>query len=507
MKGDICIVGGGTAGWFAAAYLSRQFPDKKIILVESKNVPKIGVGESVTPHVVDFVTHELGLDERKWMKETGAIFKLGNRFIDWCHKGHSEYFSFTYAMPERFAIGKEEVTNIDDMAPDGSPLTTDVFLDLYNKGYFDKFDKFFHSQYNWMDKQKFHEDNIKSIYGVSHHINADETTEYVKNNIGIPNGVIHIEDDVIDVGVKEDRVSYIDTKYHSRIESDYFVDSTGFKRLLISKLNVKTKDYNYPINKAIVGRSEYTDPSKEMKNYTQSIAEDWGWSFKVTLNQRVGNGFCFSDAHVSDTQAWDFFTSKFKAEPRFIKWNTDRLEEPCKGNVICVGLSNGFIEPLEANNLFIIVESILSLGKFLKHFYKTGNEDHESFNLKTKISFDNIRDFLLVHYTLVDKDRSEFWKDMCDIGVKENHVDYVYEKYKDKNCNMIAAINGETLFPEYMWLQFAISWGLDVSKWVSKKSTYSLTKAFTFFNSNYMSNYVLSSQYDNYYKAHNKWIQ
>ena len=507
MKGDICIVGGGTAGWFAAAYLSRQFTDKKIILVESKNVPKIGVGESVTPHVVDFVTHELGLDERKWMKETGAIFKLGNRFIDWCHKGHSEYFSFTYAIPERFAIGREEVTNIDDMAPDGSPLTTDVFLDLYNKGYFNKFDKFFHSQYNWMDKQKFHEDNIKSIYGVSHHINADETTEYVKNNIGIPNGVIHIEDDVIDVGVKEDRVSYIDTKYHSRIESDYFVDSTGFKRLLISKLNVKTKDYNYPINKAIVGRSEYTDPSKEMKNYTQSIAEDWGWSFKVTLNQRVGNGFCFSDAHVSDTQAWDFFTNKFKAEPRFIKWNTDRLEEPCKGNVICVGLSNGFIEPLEANNLFIIVESILSLGKFLKHFYKTGNEDHESFNLKTKISFDNIRDFLLVHYTLVDKDRSEFWKDMCDIGVKENHVDYVYEKYKDKNCNMIAAINGETLFPEYMWLQFAISWGLDVSKWVSKKSTYSLTKAFTFFNSNYMSNYVLSSQYDNYYKAHNKWIQ
>lgn len=505
----ICIVGGGTAGWFTAAFLAKQFitQDIKICLIESSNIPSIGVGESVTPHVVDFIVNKLEISEKEWMQKTGAIFKLANRFVDWKYPQHSEYFSFAYAYPETLALNGQNPKSIEDFIPNGSALTTDLFLEQYKKGSFDKFDKYFNPQFHWMDQQKFHIGNLSLPYGISHHINADLTSEFVKEKVALPLGVEHITATVEEIVVDNNKIKEIYLDNGQKINADFYVDCSGFKRLLISKLTTDTKDYNYPIDRAVVGRTEYINPDKEMANYTQSIAQDWGWIFRVTLANRIGNGFCYSSSYITDEFAEDHFASKFNKVPRLIKWKPERLTEPCKGNVVCVGLSNGFIEPLEANNLYVIIKSVNLAYEFINGAIYDQNEIHEHVNNKIGFALDDIHDFLLVHYTLCNNNRSKFWNEMYEKGKNDHHEDLVYSKFKDPKNNMIAAFKGETLFPDYMWLQFACSWGLDVSKWISTPSKYTSKQAKQYFNKIYNKNLNLSTSSDNFYQGYNSWLK
>lgn len=502
----ICIVGGGTAGWFTAAFLAKQFKNKhiEISLVESKDIPIIGVGESVTPHVKNFLVHHLEIDEKEWMKETGAIFKLANKFIGWNHKHHNEYFSFTYAFPETLLPYGPK--SFDDYFPNGKTLTTDLFLKLYQEGKLDKFDKYFNPQYAWMENQKFHVGKYDQYYGTSHHIDADKTGNFVKEKVALPHGVTHIIGTINDVKIIDGRIKSVTLDNSEEIYADYFIDCTGFTRLLISKLTNKIKKYNHPIDRAVVGRTSYLDPTKEMTNYTQSIAQDKGWIFRVTLRERLGNGYCYSSSYETDQEAINNFTSKFPVQPRQLKWNPERLIEPCKGNVLTVGLANGFVEPLEANNLYTIIASVRLVSDFLQEYVNTGKENHKDFNKKIGYAIDDIYEFLIVHYTLTNTRRSNFWKDMQLIGDQDNHIDLVYNKFQDPKNNMVAAFNGETMFPDYMWLQFAISWGIDVSKWQSKKILTKINDGYNYYQNIFKENFKLSSQSLNYFEGHERWL-
>lgn len=504
----ICIVGGGTSGWFTAAFFAKKLgPNIDITLVESTDIPTIGVGESVTPHVVDFITDKLEIDEKEWMRETGAIFKLANKFVDWEYPGHTEYFSFTYALPESFALEDKFPKELEDFIPASDEgLTTDHFLSLYKQKKLKKFDKFFNPQYHWMDSKKFHVGYLNVPYGTSHHINADLTSEFVKNKVALPLGVKHIRSTVQHVLTEHGSIKKIKLETGQELSADFFIDCTGFKRLLISHLTSETKLYNYPIDRAVVGRTEYTSPNKEMANYTQSIAQDWGWIFRVTLANRIGNGFCYSGSYCSDQYAFDFFKKQFNIEPKQIKWTPERLIEPCKGNVVCVGLSNGFIEPLEANNLYIIIKSVNLAYEFVKEALENKNYNHSYFNDKIGFALDDIHDFLLVHYTLCNNKRSKLWQDMYEKGITEKHIDLVYSKFKDPKNNMISAFKGETLFPDYMWLQLACSWNLDLSKWTPSKCKYDSNIAEIYFNNIHASNLVKSKKAENFNVGYNKWI-
>lgn len=504
----ICIVGGGTAGWFAAAYLAKEIShlDVNITLVESGDIPTIGVGESVTPHVVSFLVDSLSINEKEWMQDTGAIFKLANRFIDWKYPGHSEYFSFAYPYPESLAIEGRYPNCIDEFTSDGSALTTDLYLNLHKKGILNKFDKYFNPQYNWMEQQKFHIDNLHLPYGVSHHINADLTTEFVKEKIALPNGVTHVRGTVDRVVVNDGVINSIILDDGALISADFFVDCTGFRRRIISELTEETKDYNYPIDRAVVGRTPYKSPETEMTNYTQTIAKDYGWIFRVTLENRIGNGFCYSSSYTTDDQAIEVFEENFDITPRKISWTPQRLVEPCKSNVVCVGLSNGFIEPLEANNLYVIISSVKLAEKFIRKALTYNILDNDEFNNKINFALDDIHDFLLVHYTLADNNRSELWADLSNQGIKENHVDLVYEKFKDPKNNMLAGFKGQTLFPDYMWLQLACSWGLDISKWDPLTSKHKTEEIEYYFRNTYQENLEKSATVDNFYIGYKNWL-
>lgn len=501
----IVIVGGGTAGWLSAAYFSKRRPDYSVTLIEDPNTPTIGVGESVTPHVLDFIL-KLGIDETEWMKETGAIHKLANKFIDWCYPGHHEYFSFTYPFLDRYidtAQGYPE--NFEEYFYDADATTLDAFTLLYNTGKINKFDKFFNPQFSYMEDRTYHNNNLLQPHSISHHIDAIKTADFLKKNVAIPNGVRHIKDKVVNKEFDVSRMTSVVLESGQKIRADYFLDCTGFRREIINDLQPKFQKYDYPIDRAIVGRSQYIDPKKELTNYTQTRAKKHGWQFGVTLQKRQGNGYCFSSELSNVDEVYDDFLWNVQTEPREIKWEPGRLEYPCKSNVIAIGLSAGFVEPLEANNLYVVIRSIHLAAEFLENA-KQNIESHSDFNMRMRNSLDDIKDFLIVHYTLANRTDSEFWQEMSYLGKKLNHEDLVRSKIIDKNNSMHAAFCAETMFPNYMWAQLAMSWNISIPTPL-KPYKFEEDKYLEYFKKQYYKHKSLSQDSQKYYRFIKKLCQ
>jgi flavin-dependent dehydrogenase len=472
---DLIIVGGGTAGWFAAGWLSKKHKDLNITVVESPNIPKIGVGESVTPHVALFFDY-LGLPWQQWMNETGAIYKYANKFVDWkTGNGEYEYFSFAPNFDTKLMHKDTSQPMMkEDWKVDLSRnRITDVILDLNTSNDFTRFDQYFDSQYHYMEKNtapfKDKEYLLNPLFSWSQHINADLAADFIRDKIALPNGVTHIHDNVVDVISKNGKVDSIVLASGNNLTADFYLDASGFNRVLISKLGWEEKEYtDNPVDSAWVCQLDYEDPETEMVNYTQSIAKKHGWLFKIGLYHRMGTGYCFSSQHVSDEQALEDYLemigpNALRKEPRLIKWKPSRLEQVAKDNVAAVGLSSGFVEPMEANALYIIINSIQLFSKAI------GNDlDFTELNEKMTYALDDIADFIKVHYTLSQRNDSNFWRDMRALGKKDNHVDLLRQKYINEKNLMINAISGYSLFPDYMWAQLAHAWDIDTSTWYKK---------------------------------------
>lgn len=478
----VIIVGGGTAGWFAAAWLSKYYGKdnhNSITVIESPSIPKIGVGESVTAHVEGFF-QELGIPTHHWMKHTGSIYKFGNKFVDWKHgQGEFEYFGFNFTVPaSNFYRDITPATNIDEWASDPTELRNiDYAFDLCNRGIFSRFDQCFHPHFHYMEKNVSAFNNGKLLFNgpfsYAQHISAELAGTYIKDHYAIPNGVEHIVDTVVDIEHHGNTISNLTLKNGDIIEGDLFIDCTGFSKVLVKKLGWEEHVYeNNPVDRAWVCQTDYTDIEKEMVNYTQSIAEPHGWRFAIGLYNRMGNGYCFSGKHISDEEALDHFITKIgpqRRTPKLIKWTPSRLQQFGAGNVAAVGLSGGFVEPMEANSLGIIINSIRRLGDVLSQ----GDPNvfnWDSYNKKMSIFFDNIADFILVHYTLSSRQDTNFWRDMVQLGKDKNHQKWLWDLYRTRenciiqfsrreNC-MHNIINGDNFFPDFMWIQLASGWGI-----------------------------------------------
>lgn len=465
------VVGGGTAGWFVAAAFSKlKNLGYDVTLIESPKIPKIGVGESVTPHVQHFFDM-LGIETHEWMRATGAVYKLANKFVDWMKNSDPEYFSFTYPVDVKNLLREEVKPSKREYWPvsKGSYSSLDLMASYLSEGALDKFDRYFCSQYHYMEGNvaPFEKDKylLNPLLTWSQHINAERCADFVRDRVALPNGATHIKAEVVKVVTEGSNIKNLVLSDGSSIEGDLFIDASGFHKILIKELGWKEKAYeDSAINSAWVCQIDYDDPANEMVNYTQSIAQPHGWVFKIGLYHRMGIGYCFSDKHVSEDKALAHYKSLFnnrRFEPRLIKWKPSRLEKMADGNVVSIGLSSGFIEPLEANALYIITNGIYRLISALDRDVP----DMEKFNSQMSYTIDDIRDFILVHYTLSDRNDTDFWNDMKSIGKKKNHADLLLEKYLDPRNSMTGALDGWTLFPNYMWLQLASSWKQDLTSY------------------------------------------
>jgi tryptophan 7-halogenase len=365
----VCIIGGGTAGWWTAAYLRKNHPQLYITLVESSNIPSIGVGESTMPHVRAFF-EDLGIDESSWLKSCSGVRKTGNLKQGWLNKNDEPLnFKFWY---EGF----------------------DQWLPKYLNGEVTK-------------------DSLNSLYdndgwqSYAYHVDAAQAWQIVKDHVKDINHVIQ------------------EITPETLPEADLYVDCTGLHRALVKDRPMHTYKDTL-VNTCIVRRIKETP-----KNNSESFARDYGWEFNVYLSdERVGCGYVFCDSMITLEQAKEEYMRhnshrEFLSDFRVIKWQPGRLKTAWEGNTVAIGLSSGFVDPLEANGLSILVWQIRALSKFL--------HNPKAFNRVVNKVWDDVAEFIWHHYALTERDDTEFWKHYKHIDAIESLRDNIKKKKSFNN--------------------------------------------------------------------------
>ena len=400
---NIIIVGGGTAGWMVAAGLSRLINDKdiNIRLIESEAIGTVGVGEATIPHI-NYYNRLLGLDENEFVKKTNATFKLGIEFVDWGKIGESYIHPFgDYGVPMdglRFhhfyhryaAMGKApSVDNYclqvmaaregkfqrPDMTVKNSPLNSITYAFQFDASLYAKF------------MREFSEKNgVTRIEG-----------RITKANQHVETG--HIESVVLENG--------------DEFEGDFFIDCSGFRGLLIEQtLKTGYEDWSalLPCDRAVARASKATgDPSP----YTRATAKTAGWQWRIPLQSRIGNGHVYCSRYISDEEALNTLNDGLDgapiSEPNFLRFKTGIRKKTWNKNVVSLGLAAGFLEPLESTSIHLIQTAVARLmANFPDKNFAQSNIDY--YNERTKLEYEQVRDFLILHYYATERDDTPFWK-------------------------------------------------------------------------------------------------
>lgn len=443
----ITVVGAGTAGAFAGAWAKKNFPDATVTQIYSKDIPIIGVGESVTPHVWAFLK-EFSIDQSTWMQGVNSEFKLSNCFEGWTDK--DQHFGFTYNK----SVDKIHDYNFETyIARTQDQLSVlDVAVDLYKNKDIDSIQSHWYEIYEYMQQNKIPKET-KQMFSTSHHIDAQSISNWVMENISKPYGVKFIEGKVSNITTNSQGISSVIVN-GEKITSDYWLDCTGFNRLLINEVNDTFVEYKN--NKP---NSSWVMPTKRIdaKYYTRSIRNEFGWQFKISLQHRIGTGVVYSDEYFDDNEVLEYFKSietQGLVEPRLLKWTPGRLKNPRAGNVFAIGMAAGFVEPMEANAIWHTLATV---------YRAIDTINYQNTNLFDDIipeGYDDTALFILMHYTLCNRGTNKFWKDMREIGKHENHNLLVYEKYKQNTLGRVA--HWYSMFPDFMWAQLASTWDCDM---------------------------------------------
>lgn len=398
----ICIVGGGTAGWMTAAAISNKFKDLKlnITLIESDQIGTVGVGEATLPHI-RFFNQSLGIKEAEFMRSTEATFKLGIEFCDWGQLGDRYIHPFgDYGLP---------IHGLD---------FHQFWLKLKADG-----GRFRLDDYSYpiiaAEQGRFHmpgEDTtrIGSNFGYAYQFDSSLYAKFLRS-YSENNGVKRIEGRVIDVALEgtSGNVSTLTLEDDTRIEADLFVDCSGFRGLLIEQaLETGYDDWSQwlPCNRAIAAPCE---SEGELLPYTRATARQAGWQWRIPLQHRTGNGHVYCNEFISDDEAKHQLMSTLDgpalAEPKQLFFKTGRRKQFWNRNVVSIGLSAGFLEPLESTSIHLIQEGITSLIELFP-ITELDPLDVAEYNERMALNFERVRDFLLLHYTATQRDDSDMWR-------------------------------------------------------------------------------------------------
>lgn len=396
------ILGGGTAGWMTAALLGRVLnkTDVKITLVESSSIGTVGVGEASVPSFVDFIKI-LGISEQEFIEKTNATFKLGIKFSDWREKGHSYWHPFGRV---------------------GTKIDGHSFFQhwLRSKSYGNK-SPFTHYSPSAMLAQhgKFYipdPRNPNNLYhmGYALHFDANLVAQFLQQ-YAAQYGVQKVEGSVeYAERLEDERIKSLHLKSGQIIEGDFFIDCSGQQAVLIGQaLNVEYDNWEkyLPVNKALILQSNVEE---ELPPFTEAIAEPCGWRWKIPLQNRVGNGYVYSDKYCSDQQAEDHLIKKVQAtknhKVKQISFTTGKRRYMMRHNCLAVGLSSGFLEPLESTSIYLVMRAILRFVEYLPNQSLCQSTQNE-YNRLMDLEYENIRDFIFVHYCLSKRQDSEFWRD------------------------------------------------------------------------------------------------
>lgn len=402
----IVIVGGGTAGWIMASSLSRTLRqrDLNIILVESPDITTIGVGEATIPSFVDFL-HFLDVPEKDFLSATKATFKLGIKFTDWNYEGHEYWHQFG-------GVG---------MTIDAKPFYQHWLKYKFNGGTSHYTD--FSPAIAMAKAGKFYiqPQSSKSILSNSeyaYHFDAGEVVKFLIE-YSIERGVKHVRDKVVDVKKSGDGyITGLFLENSGLLEGDFFVDCTGQRALLIGDaMQVGYEDWSQylPVDRAVTVLSELPD---NIPPYTHSIARPHGWQWCIPLQDRIGNGYVYSSAELDDSDAESFLMNNITGaaitKPRVLRFKTGKRKKFWDKNCLAIGLSSGFLEPLESTSIHLIMKGALN---FLQMYPSLSISEAtiKEYNRLMDIEYECIRDFIIIHYSLSNRKDTPFWRKMTEM--------------------------------------------------------------------------------------------
>jgi len=434
---NVVIVGGGSAGWMTAAYLNKAFGKSlQISVVESSNISTIGVGEATFSTIKLFYDF-LGLEEHEWMPHCNAAYKLAIKFVNWNAEGQHFYHPFQrYEIVDGFNIGEwwlklqEKLGTYDDSCFTVPALCNSKRSPKYLDGrVFDsKVEEHFTSERAF---QKNMLQDLKIQYPYAYHFNAGLLANFLRD-YAVQKGVKHILDDVVDVKLTEDgHIAHVVTKENGNIRGDLFIDCTGFRGLLINKtLGEPFISFSESLlcDRAMAMQIPRDIAKDGINPYTTATALSAGWVWNIPLYGRDGTGYVYSSAFISQDDAEKEFrkhlgSASDDCTPLHIKMRIGRSRNSWVKNCVAIGLSSGFVEPLESTGIFFIQHGIEALVADFPD--KQFNEElTKSYNKAVAECIDGIRDFLILHYYTSSRKDTPFWEAtkhelMIPEGVKE----------------------------------------------------------------------------------------
>lgn len=456
---SIVIVGGGSAGWMTAATLIRAFPNKEITLIESDDIVTVGVGESTLGGIRQW-SRWVGIDDQQesFFKETDASLKLSIKFTDF-YKKDSGGFHYPFGTPIRYDQGRNP------------------FFDWETKKYFypetpvEDFARSIFSGSVLFENNKFSTnddgqlDNFDPEVDVAYHFNAAKFGRWLKNNYCIPNGVSHISASVIEIPTNSDGIEKLVLDNGQTIVADLYIDCTGFKSLLLGQA-LQEPFISYadmlPNNAAWATQIQYKDKEKELQGFTNCTAIGNGWCWNIPLWSRLGTGYVFSDKHVSVDEAKEEFKNYLMSDKMVIPRTQEEIDElefklikmrvgiherTWVKNTVAIGLSAGFIEPLESNGLFSVHEFLFKLLDIL-YLEDINQFNRDMYNESVYDQFNDFAKFVTLHYALSKRDDTPYWKEIAN----KNFRDPVNKDPESKNNLRIAT------FYNMIW-RYMENWG------------------------------------------------
>jgi tryptophan halogenase len=441
---NIVIVGGGTAGWMTASALAKVLEGRySIRLVESDEIGIIGVGEATIPRIIDFNT-ALELDEDEFMRATQATFKLGIEFVNWGAIGDRYIHGFGFVGQVTQALPFHHFWLRMRQAGKGLPLEAYSINTAAPR------------EAKFMRARKDMAGSPVADIAHAFHFDAGLYARYLRA-YAETRGVRRTEGKIVQVSQREPDgfVDAVVMDSGERIEGDLFIDCSGLRGLLIEQtLKSGFEDWSHwlPMNRALAIPCESAGPLLPM---TRSTAHPAGWQWRIPLQHRTGNGHIYCSDFMEQDEATAILLKHLDgrplADPRPLKFTTGRRKQFWNRNVVAVGLSSGFLEPLESTSIHLIHTAVTRLINFFPH---AGFDaaDIAEYNAVTQWEYERIRDFLILHYKATERDDSEFWNYCRTMPIP----DTLQRKIDLFRSNGRISRDLQELFAEPSWLQVMI---------------------------------------------------
>jgi tryptophan halogenase len=448
----IVIVGGGTAGWMAAAPLMQLLaraaePRPELVLVESPDIGTIGVGEATLPPIRAY-NRTLGLDAADFVKRTQGSFKLGIEFRDWGRVGHRFFHGFGDFGP-----------SIDNRSPWQHWLRLQRSVpDLPHYEAWSTSTVM--ARHNRFTPPEGGAPSAANAFSFAYHFDAGLYAAYLRD-YAMERGAQRIEGTIVDVELRpqDGFVAAVKLKDGRRIDGDLFIDCSGFRALLIGgAMQSPFEDWSalLPCNSAQAVPSARVDP---LTPYTTSTAKAAGWQWRIPLQHRTGNGHVYCSQFISDDEAAGTLLagldSKALDTPRQLRFTTGRRKAGWVKNVVAVGLSGGFLEPLESTSIQLIMDGV---GRLIQFFPDRRFQPHLAveFNRLMAQQYESIRDFIVLHYKLTDRRDSELWRYCAAMPIPDTLAHQI-ELFR--STGRVAVLDPDS-FAEPSWVSLFLGLGL-----------------------------------------------